>query len=82
MLGLVYIIVLGGIVLAIIQGTPKWRIIIISLLVVSSVIRAKFFSSPVMISHLAVLIILSLCGYITCIWNNIFAPWLKKMKIL
>ena len=82
MLGIGYGLVIVGIVLAIIQATPKWRIIIISLLVVTGVIRVMFFNSPVVICHLAVFIILSLCGYIAWIWNNVFDPWIKKLKMM
>ena len=82
MLGLVYILVFGGIVLAIIQATPKWKTIIISLLVATGVIRVMFVNSPVVICHLAVFIIVSLCGYMALIWNTVFDPWIKKLKMM
>lgn len=76
-----YFLALGGVVLAIIQVTPKWRIIIIFLVVVTGVIRVKFFSAPTIIGHLAVLVILSLYGYGAYMWNSVFDPWIKKMKM-
>ena len=82
MIGIGYFLVLGGIILAIIQADLKWRIIIISLIIVTGTIRVFFTTTSVIVAHLIVFVIISIGGYGYCIWNNVFDPWIKKMKMM